>query len=276
MLRDIMSRSYAFTLIELLVVIAVIAVLMAILMPALNLARDQGRKAVCSNNLHGMALANQEYATDWDDWGVPCRFYENRKAVEWVANAAFRKYIGYGKGDQSNPASLFQTQKKFKCPSDAQEAWQHAYGAESGYKDGTLVSYSFNIEDWYPSVGQSTWSATSGIDVLGYRMSSVKQPAMKLHFNEGHDWWCRWKGADYVSAWDEFGQDGTVMNYQDAGYGGPTLYRHNESVNLAFYDGHVEGQHKTKVWKLEHFDRKPYQPGIWVVKRDVWEKNAGF
>ena len=40
----------AFTLIELLVVIAVIAVLMAILMPALQRAREQGKRAACSDN----------------------------------------------------------------------------------------------------------------------------------------------------------------------------------------------------------------------------------
>jgi len=57
-----MMKRQAFTLIELLVVIAVIAVLMAILMPALNLARDQGRKMACANNLHSLALANHLYA----------------------------------------------------------------------------------------------------------------------------------------------------------------------------------------------------------------------
>ena len=56
-----------FTLIELLVVIAIIAVLMAILMPALNRAREQGRRAVCLNNLKQLALACNMYADENDD-----------------------------------------------------------------------------------------------------------------------------------------------------------------------------------------------------------------
>jgi len=56
-----------FTLIELLVVIAIIAVLMAILMPALNRAREQGKRAACLSNLKQMTLSWIMYADDNDD-----------------------------------------------------------------------------------------------------------------------------------------------------------------------------------------------------------------
>jgi len=56
-----------FTLIELLVVIAIIAILMAILMPALNRAREQGRRAACLSNLKQLTLAWIVYADDNDD-----------------------------------------------------------------------------------------------------------------------------------------------------------------------------------------------------------------
>jgi len=62
-----MDKLRAFTLIELLVVIAIIAVLMAILMPALNRAREQGKRAACLNNLKQMALAWNVYADENDN-----------------------------------------------------------------------------------------------------------------------------------------------------------------------------------------------------------------
>ncbi len=60
-------RRDAFTLIELLVVIAIIAVLMAVLMPALNRAREQGKRAACMGNLKQLTLAWIMYAMDNDD-----------------------------------------------------------------------------------------------------------------------------------------------------------------------------------------------------------------
>ncbi len=61
-----MVKRRGFTLIELLVVIAIIAVLMAILMPALNRAREQGKRMVCLGNLKQMGLAWIMYADEND------------------------------------------------------------------------------------------------------------------------------------------------------------------------------------------------------------------
>jgi len=54
-------------LVELLVVIAIIAILMAVLMPALNKVREQGKRAVCLNNLRQLTLAWIMYADENDD-----------------------------------------------------------------------------------------------------------------------------------------------------------------------------------------------------------------
>ena len=62
-----MLNKKAFTLVELLVVIAIIALLMALLLPALERAREQGKRAMCLNNLRQLMIAWNVYADDNDD-----------------------------------------------------------------------------------------------------------------------------------------------------------------------------------------------------------------
>jgi prepilin-type N-terminal cleavage/methylation domain-containing protein/prepilin-type processing-associated H-X9-DG protein len=64
---------WAFTLIELLVVISIVAVLTAMLLPAVGMVRSAARGTACANNLRQVAMATIPYTSDWD--GLLCPTY---------------------------------------------------------------------------------------------------------------------------------------------------------------------------------------------------------
>ena len=73
----------AFTLVELLLVIAIIAILAALLLPALTVAKSKGNRIACSNNLRQLGLSFQMYAAD-NDGKLPANNPGDQMAKIWV------------------------------------------------------------------------------------------------------------------------------------------------------------------------------------------------
>lgn len=246
-----MRTRRAFTLIELLVVISVIAMLMSILMPALMRARELGKRMVCSSNVRILGVANTLYAQDCDGWYVPIMDRTQGDNRYWPANQFFRKLVGY-KGKQGPTESDWHAPKEYRCPSDLISTKERKDAQYDSW-----LSYGYNLTDWY----YTDWF---GIGYAGHKTTTVASPSQELIFTESNDWWLWWKGANYIAGWDVLGHD-TIMPYKNVGCDGPTLYRHSDGVNIAFYDGHVEYMKKDRVWYQDAYDDGT--PGMWSTFR---------
>src|SRR4030042_3558176 len=79
------KETKAFTLIELLVVVSIIALLLAILMPALGAARSGSRALACKSHLRQLVIANMGYTTENDGFYVPAArdMWENAGLHRW-------------------------------------------------------------------------------------------------------------------------------------------------------------------------------------------------
>ncbi len=120
------SPRRAFSLVELLVVIAIVAMLMALMLPALNNARELGRQSLCSANLRQQGIAVNTYATDakgWgpftniaqDDanWGTESQYWMVQLA-SYLAMDSNRSSYNYVYNNAKNPQNMM---KVFQCPS---------------------------------------------------------------------------------------------------------------------------------------------------------------
>jgi prepilin-type processing-associated H-X9-DG protein/prepilin-type N-terminal cleavage/methylation domain-containing protein len=215
----------AFTLVELLVVIAIIALLMAMLMPALERAREQGKRAICLNNLKQLTLAWNLYADDNED-----------KLVNGAS----------GHSNDNRPWGDHR----------GEIAWVDAYSHDEdtvlqGIKDGALWPYTKNVKLYRCPTGLAGEAITYSImfsmnsvchnwdevyDGEGTHIKSRSEihspsPAYRLVFiDEG------WMTADAFAVY--------YASERERWWDDPPV-RHGDGATVSFADGHSE-HHKWK------------------------------
>lgn len=129
------ANRHGFTLIELLVAITIIAILMSLMMPAVQSAREAARRSECQNHLKQLTLATHNYADSHGYFPIG-RTWEQRRflwtATQWSQHARLLPYLDqgslYGKidftrrpDDSNSPSNNEVMGKKvgiFRCPSD--------------------------------------------------------------------------------------------------------------------------------------------------------------
>lgn len=250
-----MRTHKGFTLIELLVVIAIIALLMAILVPALQRVKRQAKNGVCQAHLRGLGLGLTLYLGDNND-----KFYMPKDGI-WGANQIMwynpdgtiidkdnsRSYWGVAYHDYVESPDLFG------CPSSIQPHWFH-----ESPEDAKIASYGQNRYMRYLDGGRLT---NNGVAVKPAEFILCQDHFEQLLDDNGDMLYKQ--GKWNIPQWRPGGASWGGQFYENAIF---EIYRHNRT-------GKYESGHCNTLWLDGHASPIRYSEGEDVPKRWYAGKN---
>ncbi len=232
-------RQTFFTLIELLVVIAIIAILAAMLMPALSQARERANAISCVGNLKQLGLASTMYQSDNGGWVLPYRSMGGmaEDAHPGVRNSArvwYRPLVmmltGSNTWEVNSPPILI-------CKTDTRQIYQ-------GANTYPISNYSYNLRLGNASDG-TKWAE----NYEGTKASQIKNPGRIAAFADGE---CVTGNVTSQVNNNQCGWDYRNVSTAAPFGGGPygIALRHNNRVNLGFIDGRAETKTRQEIKKM--------------------------
>ena len=268
------TADLGFTLIELLVVIAIIAILAAMLLPALSRAQAKAKQTSCLNNLHQIGLGLTMYVTDWNQYPGSLSVQSSPDRYYYVWPPRTLKYLGNNRKAYYCPAALPES----AWDTNVNKTITGGVPPQGGYDPFAINSrtrFSYGINDW--GLGQSQLGNMSlpqlglGGDINGgfyhgpVRDTTVVAPAQMIAVGDVP----ALKNANLI-------QFNANMDPTDstAGHTQWPSNRHDRHTDLLFCDGHTEKPRRNdvidsafgNVWRTRwNNDNKPHTEFNWYV-----------
>jgi prepilin-type N-terminal cleavage/methylation domain-containing protein/prepilin-type processing-associated H-X9-DG protein len=207
-----MNRKSGFTLVELLVVIGIIAVLISLLLPALQKARIAAVQVQCMANQRQLSMALIQYVQEYKGWGPPVAEHVTTPTNYWV-RWQNRRFLGQYLGNRSEKSDSTPTTMVIFCP---------AYKQSITPYDDDNIGIGLNVRQgnrWFRDQGGRTKFQTA------HRPSS--EVLTFVDVASGYQW-----EKYYYSD-----PGGTATG---SGKNGMVAYRHGNNTVASFADGHTE------------------------------------